>query len=105
MSEWGTGKVTGGKLYCRKQPIDNYAYWGRFDNNAIIPIKLHDNTWYETYWNGDIICCVSWLMASMLVKTLFFSLSSRCVSRNFTWFSTVGFPFGLRGVGGRTMVS
>lgn len=53
MSEWGTGKVTGGKLYCRKQPINNYAYWGRFDNNAIIPIKLYDNTWYETYWNGD----------------------------------------------------
>lgn len=50
---WGTGQVTGGKLYCRKQPQAGAAYWGRFDNNAIIPIKAYDSTWYETYWNGN----------------------------------------------------
>lgn len=53
MSEWGTGQVTGGKLYCRKQPIAGSDYWGRFENNSIIPIKAYDNTWYETYWNGN----------------------------------------------------
>lgn len=50
---WGTGQVTGGKLYCRKQPVAGYEAWGRFDNNAIIPIKAYDSTWYETYWNGN----------------------------------------------------
>ena len=53
MSEWGTGVVTGGKLYCRKQPISGYEAWGRFNNGATIPIKAYDNTWYETYWNGN----------------------------------------------------
>jgi hypothetical protein len=53
MSEWGTGKVTGGKLYCRKKPEAGYAAWGRFANNVTIPIKVYDDTWYETYWNGN----------------------------------------------------
>lgn len=53
MSEWGTGQVTGGKLYCRKQPIARYEPWGRFDNNATIPIKVYNTTWYETYWGGN----------------------------------------------------
>ena len=54
MSEWGTGQVTGGKLFCRKQPIAGYEYWGRFDNNATIPIKDYNTTWYETYWDGNV---------------------------------------------------
>ena len=54
MSEWGTGQVTGGKLFCRKQPIAGYEYWGRFDNNATIPIKAYNTTWYETYWDGNV---------------------------------------------------
>lgn len=52
---WGTGTVTGGKLYCRKQPQAGYDYWGRFDDGAVIPIRaLSGNTaWYETYWAGN----------------------------------------------------
>lgn len=53
MSKWGTGKVTGGKLYCRKQPISGYDAWGRFNNGATIPVKEYDSNWYETYWNND----------------------------------------------------
>lgn len=52
-STWGTGQVTGGRLFCRKQPIPNYEYWGRFNDGAIIPIKNRSDDWYETYWNGD----------------------------------------------------
>lgn len=52
MSNWGTGKVTGGLLYCRKQPSKG-DYWGKFENNSIIPIKEYNDTWYETYWNND----------------------------------------------------
>lgn len=52
---WGTGTVTGGKLYCRKQPIAGYDYWGRFDNGAVIPIRelSGNDTWYQTYWEGN----------------------------------------------------
>lgn len=55
VGDWGTGTVTGGKLYCRKQPQAGYEYWGRFDDGAVIPIKkLTNNTaWYETYWAGN----------------------------------------------------
>lgn len=49
---WGTGQVTGGRLYCRKQPSKD-AYWGQFPNNSIIPIKAYNSTWYETYWDDD----------------------------------------------------
>ena len=50
---WGTGQVTDGALYCRKQPQPGYAYWGRFSNGTTIPIKDYNDTWYETYWNND----------------------------------------------------
>lgn len=55
VGDWGTGKVTGGKLYCRKQPQAGYEYWGRFDDNEVIPIRKIANTseWYETYWDGN----------------------------------------------------
>ena len=53
MSEWGTGLVTGGKLYCRKQPVSGYEAWGRFDNGTTIPIKAYNDVWYETYWNNN----------------------------------------------------
>ena len=55
VGDWGTGKVTGGKLYCRKQPQAGYEYWGRFDDNEVIPIRKIVNTseWYETYWDGN----------------------------------------------------
>lgn len=49
---WGTGQVTGGRLYCRKQPSKSAAYWGQFADGATIPIKEYDSTWYETYWGG-----------------------------------------------------
>lgn len=49
---WGTGQVTGGRLYCRKQPSKSAAYWGQFADGATIPIKAYDSTWYETYWGG-----------------------------------------------------
>lgn len=49
---WGTGQVTGGRLYCRKQPSKG-DYWGQFQNDSVIPIKVYNNTWYETYWNND----------------------------------------------------
>ena len=52
---WGTGTVTGGKLYCRKQPIAGYDYWGRFDDGAVIPIRRlsGNDVWYQTYWAGN----------------------------------------------------
>ena len=53
MSEWGTGKVTGGKLFCRKEPDADAAWWGRFNTDTVIPIKEYNSTWYETYWNDD----------------------------------------------------
>ena len=55
IGNWGTGTVTGGKLYCRKQPQAGYDYWGRFDDGAVIPIRaLSGNTaWYGTYWAGN----------------------------------------------------
>ena len=40
MSEWGTGQVTGGKLFCRKQPIAGYEYWGRFTTTLLFRSKL-----------------------------------------------------------------
>lgn len=49
---WGTGQVTDGRLYCRKQPSKG-DYWGQFPNNSIIPIKEYNSTWYETYWDDD----------------------------------------------------
>lgn len=53
-TEWGTGVVTGGALYCRKSPSTSADYWGRFENNKTIPIKkTTDSSWYETYWNND----------------------------------------------------
>ena len=35
----GTGTVVGGgPLYCRKQPIAGYEYWGQFQEGATIEI-------------------------------------------------------------------
>lgn len=55
IGSWGTGTVTGGKLYCRKQPIAGYDYWGRFDDGAVIPIRRlsGNDVWYQTYWAGN----------------------------------------------------
>ena len=50
---WGMGTVYNGKLYCRKSPSKDAAYWGRFSDGARIPIKVYDSTWYETYWDGN----------------------------------------------------
>lgn len=54
MSEiWMSGIVSGGKLYCRKEPSKSAAYWGRFDDGETIPVKEHNDSWYETYWDDD----------------------------------------------------
>lgn len=53
MSEWITGIVSGGKLYCRKSPSTSAAYWGRFNDGATIPIKVYNDTWFETYWDSN----------------------------------------------------
>lgn len=50
---WMEGIVSGGKLYCRKQPNKSAAYWGRFDDGAVIQVKEYNSTWYETYWDDD----------------------------------------------------
>lgn len=52
----GQGTVKGGALYCRKQPISGYDYWGRFQDGESIPIYSCSTTgWYETRWpaSGD----------------------------------------------------
>ena len=51
--DWLTGTVHGGALFCRKQPDKNASYWGRFQDKAVIPIKMRTDDWYETYWNDD----------------------------------------------------
>lgn len=51
--DWGTGTVTGGALNCRKQPNTSASTWGQFPTGTEIPIKVYDDTWYETYWNGN----------------------------------------------------
>ena len=50
---WMSGYVSGGKLYCRKQPSKSAAYWGLFNDGATIQVKEHNTTWYETYWGND----------------------------------------------------
>ena len=51
----GTGTVVGGgPLYCRKQPIAGYEYWGQFQEGATIEIYTCSTSgWYETRWNGS----------------------------------------------------
>jgi len=53
MSNWITGIVSGGKLYCRKSPSANAAYWGRFNDGQTIPVKVYNDTWFETYWDDN----------------------------------------------------
>lgn len=53
MANWGTGKVTGGKLFCRKSPSKEADYWGRFADKATIPLQAYNGTWYKTYWNSE----------------------------------------------------
>ena len=50
----GIGTVIGGgPLYCRKQPIAGYEYWGQFQEGATIQIySCSTSGWYETRWNG-----------------------------------------------------
>ena len=51
----GTGTVIGGgPLYCRKQPVAGYEYWGQFQEGATIEIySCSTPGWYETRWNGS----------------------------------------------------
>ena len=48
----GTGTVIGGgPLYCRKQPIAGYAYWGQFQEGTTVQIySCSTSGWYETRW-------------------------------------------------------
>lgn len=48
----GQGTVVGGgQLYCRKQPVAGYAYWGKFDEGATIPIyDCSTDGWFATRW-------------------------------------------------------
>lgn len=47
----GQGTVTNGALYCRKQPISGYDYWGKFQDGESIPIYACSTTgWFETRW-------------------------------------------------------
>jgi len=47
----GQGTVKDGALYCRKKPIADYDYWGRFQNGDSIPIySCSTSGWYETRW-------------------------------------------------------
>ena len=52
----GTGTVIGGgPLYCRKQPVAGYEYWGQFQEGATIEIySCSTPGWYETRWNGNV---------------------------------------------------
>ena len=51
----GTGQVIGGgPLFCRKQPIAGYQYWGQFQEGATVQIySCTTSGWYETRWNGS----------------------------------------------------
>lgn len=53
VGDWTTGTVHGGALFCRKKPDKSASYWGRFQDKAVIPIKIRTDDWYETYWAGD----------------------------------------------------
>lgn len=52
----GTGTVIGGgPLYCRKEPVAGYDYWGQFKEGATIEIySCSTSGWYETRWNGNM---------------------------------------------------
>lgn len=52
----GTGQVIGGgSLFCRKQPIAGYEYWGQFQEGTTVQIySCTASGWYETRWNGSI---------------------------------------------------
>mgnify|MGYP004521840333 CR=1 FL=1 len=51
----GTGTVIGGgPLYCRKQPIAGYAYWGQFQEGTTVQIySCSTSGWYETRWPAN----------------------------------------------------
>lgn len=51
----GQGTVIGGgPLYCRKQPVSGYDYWGQFQEGTLIPIySCATSGWYETRWPAD----------------------------------------------------
>lgn len=52
----GTGQVIGGgPLFCRKQPIAGYEYWGQFQEGTTIQIySCTTSGWYQTLWNGNV---------------------------------------------------
>lgn len=51
----GTGTVIGGgPLYCRKQPIAGYAYWGQFQEGTTVQIySCSTSGWHETRWPAN----------------------------------------------------
>ena len=59
---------------------------------------------YRVRLIAAIIFWVSLFRESRLVNMFSFKRSIKCVSKKRTWFSIVGFPFGLRGGGGSTIV-
>lgn len=54
MNVWQKGIVSGGALFCRKQPKAKYAYWGKFPNGTKISVRdCETEGWFETRWNND----------------------------------------------------